>query len=290
MLRVGIVGAENSHCAAIARLLNVERKLPARVVAVWGEAPRFARAAAEAGRIPRVVRDWRDMLGEVDGVMIDHRHPRHHAEVAAFFLRNRVPCFVDKPFTFTLAEARRLCALARRNRVPLTSYSIVPLQRKFLAFKRAARKIGPLASVTSTGPVDLKSRYGGVFFYGVHQVEAILDLLGTDVRDVSVRRYGSGGVAVLTFRHGAMAAMNCINNGNPTFHWSAVGERKVLDCALEFDSNPYLAGAKTFVRMFRTGREPYDHRRLLAPVAVLEAMARSIQRRGQVVRVPILRA
>ena len=105
MLKMGIVGAENTHCAEIAKLCNVERKVPCRVVAVWGETQEFAKAAATAGRIPAIVRDWREMLGNIDGVMIDHRHPKYHAEVARFYVENGVPCFVDKPFTFTLKEA-----------------------------------------------------------------------------------------------------------------------------------------------------------------------------------------
>ncbi len=289
MLHIGIVGAENSHCAAIARLLNIEKKLPARVVAVWGETLKFAKAAAETAQIPRIVRDWRDMLGQVDGVMIDHRHAKYHAEVATFYVQNRVPCFVDKPFTFSLAEARRLCALARKKRVPITSFSTIPLQTSFLAFKKALRKIGTVVSLTSTGPVDLNSKYGGVFFYGVHQIDAIVDLLGTDVQDVCVRKHGAGGVAVLTYRDGPVVTMNCINNENRTFHWSAVGDKQILDWPYSGDASPYLAGARIFIRMFRTGREPYDRRRLLVPVAVLEAMAKSIKLGGKVVKVPRIR-
>ena len=131
MLKMGIVGAENSHCAAIAKLLNVEKALPCRVVSVWGEAPRFAQKSAEAGQIPKIVRDWRTMLGEVDGVMITHRHAKYHAEVARFFVRNGIPCFVDKPFTFTLKEGKNLCRLARKRGIPIVSFSVKVLHETF---------------------------------------------------------------------------------------------------------------------------------------------------------------
>ena len=284
MLRVGIVGAENSHCTQIAKLCNVDKRVGARVVAVWGERPHFAKAAAEEGRIATVVKDWRDMLGMVDGVMIDHRHPKYHAEVADFFIRNRVPCFVDKPFTYTLVEGRRLCALARKTGVPITSFSVIPMQKDFSEFKRALRKIGTTVSVTTTGPVDLKSKYGGVFFYGIHQVDAIIDLLGVRLDTVRVQRHGNGGVATLTYKDGPIVTMNCINNGNGKFHWSAVGDATVLDWNHAADANPYLTGARTFVRMFRTGKEPFSHERMLAQVASLEAMAKSL-RLGKRVRV-----
>ncbi len=46
-MRIGIVGAENSHCAHIAKSLNVEGSLPGcEVTHVWGETPEFAAKAA----------------------------------------------------------------------------------------------------------------------------------------------------------------------------------------------------------------------------------------------------
>ena len=279
MLRIGIVGAENSHCAHVARICNVHKKVSCRVQMVWGETPELARKAAEVGRIPTAVRDWREMLGKVDGVMIDHRHPKHHAEVATFFVKNKVPCFVDKPFTYTLAEGKRLCALARKKRVCITSFSTIPLQRNFAEFKKALRRIGTIAHLTMTGPVDLKSKYGGIFFYGIHQVDTIIELFGTKVDRVSFVKHGSGGVAILEYKEGPLATMNCVNNGNSSFHWSAVGETGILDWPLVRDEDPYLTGARTFVKMFRTRKEPFSHERLLAPVAVLDAMAGSIRLR-----------
>ena len=38
MIRIGIIGAENSHCAAVAGLINKRKQVPGcKVVAVWGE-------------------------------------------------------------------------------------------------------------------------------------------------------------------------------------------------------------------------------------------------------------
>ena len=48
MIRIGIIGAENSHTGAIAKTINIDKKVKgAKVVAVWGETRAFAKAAAE---------------------------------------------------------------------------------------------------------------------------------------------------------------------------------------------------------------------------------------------------
>jgi predicted dehydrogenase len=284
MLHIGIVGAENSHCVAIGKLCNMDRKVPCRVDMVWGEKPKFAKDAAAKAQIPTIVRDWREMRGKVDGVMIDHRHAAFHYEVAEFFVRNRVPCFVDKPFTFTLAEGRALCDLARKRKTPIVSFSTIPLQTNFGELKTAMGKLGKVVSFTSTGPVDLRSKYGGVFFYGIHQVDAIVELFGSRASWVNVQKHGNGGIATIAYQDGPIVTMNCVNNGNWNFHWSAVGDKDILDWPLVRDEFAYLTGARIFVKMFETGKEPFPHERLLGPVAILEAMAKSL-RRGKPVRV-----
>ena len=277
MLKIGIVGAENSHAVQVAKLCNVEKRVDARVEMVWGEADEFAQKTAADARIPVIVKDWREMLGKVDGVMIDHRHAKYHFEPARFFLSNCVPTFVDKPFTFTLVEGKKLIAIARRKKTPVTSYSSIPLQQNFSDFKAAVTKIGQVYSLTTAGPADIKSQWGGIFFYGIHQVDAIVALLGGGVNTVQVLRHGDNAAAFLTYPNGAMVTMNCIKNGPYSFHWSALGDKGAVDWNHRDDADALLKGLQTFLKMFTTKEQPFKASRILAPIAVLEALAKSLK-------------
>ena len=284
MLKIGIVGAENSHAAAIAKLCNVGKKVDAAVTMLWGETEEFARKAAAEGQIPTIVADWKEMAGKVDGIMIDHRHAKYHAEVATYFVKKGIPCFVDKPFTFTLAEGKKLAALARRKKVPITSFSTVPLQQNFHDFKKAAQELGPLTSLATMGPADIKSPYGGIFFYGIHQVDTVIETLGPAVQTAQVLRHGASAIAFLTYKDGPMVVVHCHQPGRHGFRWMAAGEKEALDWKHQNDADPYLTGLHLFVGMFMTREEPIPHPRMLAPVAVLEAMAKSLKT-GKAVRV-----
>jgi len=280
MIRIGIVGAENSHSAAIARTLNVDKAVAGfRVVAIWGETKALAESTAEKGQIPKIVRRPADMIGEIDAVVIDHRHAKYHLPAAEPFLKARLPMFIDKPFCYRLAAGRRFLGRARRMKVPVTSFSTVPTSKCFAKFKRSLRRAGKVCAVASFGPCDLKSKYGGVFFYGIHQVDVLLELLGPGVKAVCVDRAPSGGdaVASLFWKDGPAASMHCITGRSPGFQVSVAGEASNVAIKLESDANPYLAGVRIFCRMFKSGAEPIPHRRILAPVAVLEAMARSVR-------------
>ena len=65
-IRIGIIGAENSHTIGYGRLFNVDKKFPGvEVLYVWGETDEFASAAMEKGNIPNIVKDPKDMLGRL---------------------------------------------------------------------------------------------------------------------------------------------------------------------------------------------------------------------------------
>ena len=277
MIRVGIVGAETSHSAAIARTLHVAKAVPGvRAVTIWGETDEFARRSAEAGQIPKIVKRPADMIGEVDAVVVDHRHAKHHLPAAEPFLKARLPMFIDKPFCYRLAQGRQFLARARRRGAPVTSFSTLPMQKAFQQFRKAVAKAGRIAAVSSFGPCDLDSRYGGVFFYGIHQVDLLLSLVGPEVKAVSVSRpkTGKDAVAALFWNGGVVGAMHCLTGG-VRFQMSVATESGNVSAKLESDPSPYLTGIRTFCRMFKTGAEPLDHRQILARVAVLEAMETS---------------
>ncbi|MCG3181168.1 MAG: hypothetical protein BIFFINMI_03543 [Phycisphaerae bacterium] len=288
MIRIGIVGAENSHAAAIATSINVQKKIPgARVVALWGETDEFATKTAEKGQIPVIVKRPRDMIGMIDGVMIDHRHAKHHLPAAETFLAARLPMFVDKPFCWRVAEGRNFLARARKAGVPVVSFSTVAMGRDFRRMKKKIAALGPLRRLVTSGPCDIKSKYGGVFFYAIHQVDAVIDLLGGDVATVQVNRYsGADHTVTMEYRNGPLVTSYLQAKDAGGWQFFAGSASGQFSYAPKGDADPYLAGAQTFVKMFRTGVEPIDHERFLAPIRVLEAMQKSVAsgRREKVAR------
>jgi predicted dehydrogenase len=283
-MRIGIVGAENSHTAAIAKLINIDRRVRGVAVThVWGETPALARQAAQAGRIPTVAARPEEMIGQVDAAVVDHRHGREHLPAASPLLEARLPLFIDKPFCYRVAAGRRFLARAAQLQVPVCSFSVLPHQDAFAQARRQARALGRISAVATSGPCDVKSKYGGVFFYGIHQVDMVLRLVGYDVAWAQlVRGSGRNHVATLTWRDGAVASMLLLGEGHAGFALTAVGERGRVDRDIVFDDSPYLAGVQSFCRLFRTGRTDETAQTMLGPVAVLEALEKSLARGGRV--------
>lgn len=286
-MRIGIVGAENSHTVAIAKVVNVEKRIRgAQVTHVWGETRAFALKAAEAGQIPQIVKHPAEMIGQVDGVVVDHRHGKLHLPAAWPLLEARIPLFIDKPFAYRLAQGRRFLARAAQLEVPVCSFSTLPKQESFRTLQKEARQLGRIDAVITSGPCDIKSKWGGIFFYGIHQVDMILRLLGYQVGHAQVvKGAGKNHEGVLSFAGGALGVMNLIGAGGAQFHVSVIGEKGRLDRAITYDPNPYLTGVREFTGMFKSGKSPETTESMLCPVAALEALEKSALT-GRRVKIP----
>lgn len=275
-MRIGIVGSENSHTVAIAKTLNIERALPGvEVTHVWGETPELAAKAAHEGQIPNIVAAPEDMVGAVEAAVVDHRHAKHHLPAARPLIEAGMPVFVDKPFCMDLKEGVEFVRLARSKGAPITSFSVLPLQQSARQFGQAMKGLGPLRSFVTMGPVEIESQYGGVFFYGIHQVDFLLSLQPARPLRVSTVRRGDSGVATIDFDDGSFGVVHCINGWRGGFLATAYGDKDVHHQVLAFDDNVYLEGIRTFSRMFETRQEPLPPTSYLRPVAVLAAMQAS---------------
>lgn len=289
-MRLGIVGAENSHTAKVAQTLNVQKACgEARVVAVWGETEEFARKAAQIGEIPLIVKRPEEMIAKIDAVMVDHRHAKYHVPATFPFIEAGIPAFVDKPFSYTVREGAELLKLARKKRVPITSFSVLPEQEGFRKdLLKQVRSAGKITSISSTGPCEIRSKWGGAFYYGIHQVDGILKAFGGGIASVEVIK-GTGGncdaLAVMKYGDGGpIVSMQCVANWNHEFAFRAIGTKGAVEFVNRYDANMYLAGIRKFLKMFRTGKAPHTPREILEPIAVLEAMNKSVKS-GKPVRV-----
>ena len=129
-IRIGIIGAENSHTIGYGKLFNVQKKFPGVEVSyVWGETEEFARNAVENGKIPSMVNDPMEMMGKIDALIVDHRHPKYHLDAALPFVKAGIPTFIDKPFCYRVEEGKNFLAIARKLGTPVSSYSSIAHQK-----------------------------------------------------------------------------------------------------------------------------------------------------------------
>lgn len=274
-LRIGIIGAENSHTIGFGKLFNIDKKFPGvELKYVWGETDEFARNASEKGQIPNIVKDPSEMLGKIDALIVDHRHPQYHLQAAVPFIKAGIPTFIDKPFCYRVAEGKAFLEMAEKMGTPVTSFSSIAQTDGTFDMKKQVDGMGEISHIIMSGPADLESPYGGIFFYGVHLVEPMMYMFGSDVRKVRVNRSGKNATATLVYGNDRMVTLifRHLSYGWKTFVETKDGTVELQSSVQE--SDPPRNDAD-MVEMFRTGKEPRSHESILKGIAILEALERS---------------
>lgn len=272
---IGIIGAENSHTAGFGRLFNIEKKFPGMEVRyVWGETDEFAKRAMERGNIPNQVKDPGEMMGKIDGLIVDHRHARYHLDAARPFVEAGIPAFIDKPFCYRAEKGKEFLQMARRVGTPVTSYSSIAHSAATFDIKNQVERMGDIYQVVRTGPVDLSSKYGGIFFYGVHILQPLMVMFGEDIERVRITRDGSYGNATLKYSSGLLATLIFKQKA---YGWETCVETKehFVELTPEVEESDPPKNYTDMVEMFRTGKEPRSHQSILNGVSVLEALEKS---------------
>jgi hypothetical protein len=276
-IRIGIIGAENSHTAGFGKLFNIDKKFPGvEVKYVWGETDEFAKAAMKKGAIPNQVKDPLEMMGKIDALIVDHRHPKYHLAAATPFVKEGVPTFVDKPFCYRAAEGKEFLQMAKELGTPVTSYSSIAQSSATFDIKEQIVSIGKINQVIRTGNVDLDSKYGGVFFYGVHIIEPLMYMFGEDIQELKITRNGKYGNAGLKFSSGLFATLIFKEKA---YGWETFVEtdQKLIELKSRVEETDPQKNYSDMVTMFRTGKEPRSHQSILNGVCILEALEKSAE-------------
>ena len=280
-IKFGVIGTENSHVDQACKRFNIDKSIAGVVVEALypgeGDTLEHVKKVQQEGKVPLLVDKPEDMLGKVDAVIIMNRHARYHCKYARLFLENRIPTFIDKPFSCDLEEAKEVIALSHKTDTWFSSSSTVWKTSSFQDFfKKTKEEVELIHSGMVGGPFDFESEFGGVFFYGIHSVEMLLNGFGYDVKTVSAKLYGKNCWVTTTLESGNLVALHLIGGGGGSFQVLVHGKKGSR--YLKVDSaDAYDSGFKTLIEGIKTNTRPLNDEQLLMPIKVLLAIDKSVR-------------
>ncbi|MBZ2199556.1 Gfo/Idh/MocA family oxidoreductase [Occultella gossypii] len=284
MKRIGFIGTENSHTDHFIRFLNAEERHPGhRAAALVGGANDRNSALAASGGIDLVVEAPEDLIGQVDAAIISSRDGALHRRQAEPLLAAGIPVLVDKPLATTVPDAAAILAAAHAGGAPVFSGSALRFVPQISELRDGGAELGPLRHLHVVGPADPDSPYSGLAFYGIHHVEAALEILGNPVLvpgEVTpvVRRHGDTTTAVVRLGE-TEVTFTFVVPGDATrvpFHATAVRTNGVMARELVLDRDYNAPALAAFIDAVETGRSPVTDEHLLSPVVVLSAIAEAL--------------
>ena len=277
MTSIGFIGTENSHTDHFIRFLNAEARHPGyRAAALVGGTSERNDKLSAGGELD-IVDAPEDLLGKVDAAIISTRDGALHREQAEPLLRAGMPVLVDKPLATSVADAQAIIAAGQESGSVLLSASAL----RFLPQIAELSEGGPdsLRQLSMIGPADPDSPYSGLFFYGIHHVEAALEILGNPTVEpgsvqVHVSRHGDTTVALTRIAGVELSFTFVVPGDGQRVPFYAVATRTDSVTARELVLGPdYNApSVARFVEAISAGSSPMTAAELLSPIVILSAI------------------
>jgi predicted dehydrogenase len=254
----------------------------AQVISLWGENKTQTAEKADKYKIPMAA-TIEDALKGADVAMCVGRFGNSHFEPAKAALQKGLPTFVDNPFTTDLKEARELQKIAQDLKVPLCSSSPLRFANEVVSLKQ---ELGDgIRSVTVHAPancIDLKGdiRFESVFFYGIHGVEVLLELLGTDHSNLTNMKivYAGDDVCVHFSKGDKSGTLKLVKNVEETYSLEVFSKDKNYQRTIGLDGSYYTNMLTHIFGDFFGKKKGVPVENTLKAIEILESVEKGIGR------------
>jgi len=225
----------------------------------------------------KIVKKPEDMIGKVDGVLIESNQGSQHLKHAKIFMKAGLPCYIDKPFTNSAKDALAIRDLAAKYNVPFFSSSSLRYAPECVAAKA---ELGRIYGVDAWSPASLHKASPGLAHYGIHGVEILFTLMGAGCVAVSCAFDKEiGEVCTAKWADGRVGVMRGTRQGAHSYGFVAWGESEVRTSGID-TAYIYRELCKQQVQLFQTGKSPIDPNETLELVCFMDAALESSKNGG----------
>lgn len=280
-MKIAILGTENSHANAFARLIkNSPKYRDIEIVGVYGYDDAANKKLVDEGLVSYVASDPHEFLGKVDGIMVTARHGDHHHEYALPYIKAGVPAFIDKPFTVGLDKADELLTAAKESGALLCGGSSLKYLDEMNALARF-RQSKTVVGGNVTAPINMVNPYGGFYFYAQHLIEILFSVFGTDIKSVYARSHDNEDRISVIFDYGAYDVTAQFYSSY-TYSATVYAREGCRHADADDVTYCYEKELEDFATMVRTGTMPHDYESLVKPLKLMHFIEDSFTEKKEI--------
>ena len=138
------------------------------VTHIWTQNLETSQQISKTTFIPNVVKNFQDMIGLVDGILLARDDAENHLDISLPFLKAGIPIFIDKPLAYSVEEAKNIFLL-QKNEDQIFSCSAFKYAKEVELLKSEIGVLGDIKLVKTTVPKDWKK-------YSIHGINPVFSL------------------------------------------------------------------------------------------------------------------
>lgn len=232
-----------------------------RVTHVWTQDESETKKLCEAALISCPVKNYNDMLGNIDAVIIARDDYEMHFEIARPFLENNLPVFIDKPLSLNIEELKYFKTFLENGK--LMSCSGLRYAKELDTVRGNIMDYGKNLLVRGTVLFSWEK-------YGIHMLEGILSLLQS--RPVSVSSLPAYHMSVMIrMADNSQIQIDALGNVPKIFKIDVIGNKKTSTYEITDNFSMFRRMLWHFAFMIETEKPPIPPHQTLDIIKILIA-------------------
>lgn len=280
IISIALLGCDSTHTKLFAEILQSNKLnlgVRIKIKSLWGVDANQANQQARLIGLEGCAKSVEHALDGVDLALVLGRFGNSHFIPARAALSLGIPTFVDKPFTANLAEAVELIELSEKNNTYLTSASAL----------RFANELKPISEKSMNAPlfmtvvapancIDLGNdpRFNSVFFYGVHAVEMLLQVMGINMTRLVVSSGPKVVSANIKFEN-SEASVHLVRGVDEFYQVNWYKESEAMSQKILLDGSYNNNLLKLLINSVLEKKKLVDHANTLLAIKILGAMEKA---------------
>jgi len=289
-VRVGVVGCDTSHAVRFTQILNAPdatgdlARLKVTVAYPVGS-PDLPSSRDRIGKFTdqlrgmsvEIVDSIDKLLDEVDVVLLESVDGRAHLPQARAVFAAGKPVFIDKPVAASLRETLEIQRLGQEYHVPWFSSSALRFCPEVAGLANR-QDIGETVGCAVYSPCALEPHHPDLFWYGIHGVESLFTILGTDCQQVTRVQTEGTELVVGVWKGGRVGTYRGLRQAKHQYGYTVFGTKGIASAS---GYGGYEGLVEQIARFFVTGKPPVSADETLRIVAFMEAADESKRRGGE---------
>jgi hypothetical protein len=235
----------------------------AEVTHVWTQDKSVSEHIAKSANIKNVVPQMEDMIGEIDAVLLARDDGENHYEMALPFLKAGLPVFIDKPFSLSLSDAKRMLD-AQKNENQIFTCSSLRFAKELLLTEEDRNQIG-----------EIKFAEGSVMkkweTYGIHILEPIVSQLPNRGKLLEVKKIKQSDITQVLVKWENVSAYLKVTGNTPVpLEIKFFGDKGFVTKQFHDSFNAFKTSLANFIEVINDPSKNIDRSETLEIVNIIE--------------------
>ena len=216
---------------------------------VWTDNPEDAKLVAKVAEIENIVEDPKDVIGQVDAVLVATDIGSEHVERCKPFVEANVPIFVDKPLCDNFTDLKIFQQWIDEGK-PIISSSAMRYCKEYEPYHQSTYELGDLRYINVTMAKSWEK-------YGIHALETLYPIVGPGF--TSIQNLGDKDRNIVHLHHSKGIDINIANVFDMIGGFglvSLVGTKSGIQIKSNDTFYAFKKQLESYVHYLRTGVKP----------------------------------